>query len=135
VSSIYRVVCLSHDPAIEASEHQRPEHAEQAIAADIDGHHGCDLMIGRYSYPLVELGCPPSAATRGHPGSSCCHGTTQWIDADWLRLLAAVQQDPAGRASQLAGSGNFRCWTVKRLQRLRLELGIAHLYETTGGAR
>jgi hypothetical protein len=132
VSSTYRVLCLSHDPAIIAADGdwRRPDAAEQAIANGIDGHDGCDLMIGRYSYPLVAVGCPPSAPNR-HPGSSCCHSGTMWIDSDWVRLLAAVQQGPDGHASRIAGSGHFQCWTSSRLRRLRLELGTAHLYIPT----
>lgn len=132
MSSIYRVLCLSHDPAIEAADGNwnRPEPAEQAIADGIDGHTGCDLMIGRYSYPLVALGCPRSADTKGHIGSTCLHGSLIWVDAKWLRLLAVAQQDPASVAGQIAADGHFRCWTPERLRRLRLELGTAHLYLT-----
>jgi hypothetical protein len=133
VSSTYLVLCLSHDPVITASEHQRSEHAEQAIRDGIDGHHGCDLMIGRYSYPLVELGCPGNAQAQQR--SCYLHAGTRWVDAEWLRLLAAAQQHPTGQPGQVAGSGNFRCWTPERLRRLRLELGTAHLYESTGDPR
>ena len=56
MSSTYRVLCLSHDPAIVAADdYQRPETAEAAITEGIAEHAGCDLVIGRYSYPLVEL--------------------------------------------------------------------------------
>jgi hypothetical protein len=56
VSSTYRVLCLSHDPAIVAADDfQRPEQAEEAIRDGMtNGHEHCDLMIGRYSYPLVD---------------------------------------------------------------------------------
>ncbi|MEC4016108.1 hypothetical protein [Streptomyces sp. H27-D2] len=123
MSSSYHVLCLSHDPSIIASEYgHRPEPALEAITAGIDGHTGCDLVVGRYSYPLVEVGCP---ATRDQPAKlRCCHGGPQWIDRDWLRLLAAGYQttDPLVDAAVKKVSG--LCWPWERLRRLRFELEV-----------
>jgi hypothetical protein len=125
MSSTYRVLCLSHDPAMVAADGDwnRASMAEEAIAAGVEGHETCDLLIGRYSYPLVEVGCP---ATKDGPGSyRCIHGGTQWADVDWLRLLAIAQREPAdtdlGRAAEEAGR---RCWSPERLRRLGPDLGV-----------
>ncbi|MFE7072683.1 hypothetical protein ACFU96_21635 [Streptomyces sp. NPDC057620] len=133
MSSNYSVLCLSHDPAIIAHDpgFNRPEQAEAAIADGITGHENCDLMIGRYSYPLVELGCPRSADQPEHlrPGVlRCYHGSTQWTDREWLLLLAAAYQsedqseDQAVREAVKAG--HHGCLPWERLRRLRLELNI-----------
>lgn len=124
MSSNYRVLCLSHDPAIIARDHDfnRPEQAEAAIRDGIEGHEHCDLAIGRYSYPLVELGCP---ATRDQPTKlRCVHANTEWTERGWLLLLAAAYQseDPAVR--QVAADGRHHCLPWERLQRLRMELDI-----------
>jgi hypothetical protein len=125
MSSTYRVLCLSHDPAMVAADGDwnRASMAEEAIAAGVEGHEQCDLLIGRYSYPLVEVGCP---ATKDNPGPHrCIHGGTQWADVDWLRLLAIAQREPSdtelGRAAEEAGR---RCWSPERLRRLGPELGV-----------
>lgn len=117
MSSTYPILCLSHDPAIIAHDPgwNRPEQAEEAIRAGVQGHEDCDLMIGRYSYPLVELGCPATCKYHGH---------TEWTDREWLILLAAAYQsdDPAVR--QAAKDGHHHCLSWDRLRRLRVELGI-----------
>lgn len=124
MSSTYRILCLSHDPAItiDTPDYNRPEQAETAITEGIEGHHTCDLAIGRYSYPLVELGCP---ATRNQPANlPCTHASTIWTSTDWLRLLAAAYQssDPAVR--EAAAQGSHHCLPWNRLQRLRNELAF-----------
>lgn len=123
MSSTYRILCLSHDPATTTGDDYRtPEAAERDIAKGIDDHPNCDLMIGRYSYPLVELGCPPSRDQRVK--LRCTHGNTEWTDKEWLHLLAAAYQseDPAVR--QAVKDGYHHCLPWDRLQRLRAELGI-----------
>ena len=127
MSSTYRVLCLSHDPAIVAADDfQRPEHAEAAIAEGIAEHADCDPMIGRYSYPLVELGCPSTRGRSTPPrpnGITCCHGSTDWTDRDWLWIHAAANQspDPAMRAAIEKGHQQ-QCLPWERLRRLRNEL-------------
>ena len=129
MSSTYYVLCLSHDPAIIVNDpgSNRPEDAEATIRDRPTGHEHCDLMIGRYSYPLVELGCPTSKdqpeALR--PGTlRCYHGSTLWTDKGWLLLLAAAYQstDPAMRGA--VNAVDHGCLSWERLRRLRVELGI-----------
>ncbi|HZX38205.1 MAG TPA: hypothetical protein VFF37_07750 [Streptomyces sp.] len=130
MSSTYRILCLSHDPAlVEHGEYRTPEAAETAIHNGIPEHQSCDLMIGRYSAPLIELGCPRSSdqpkALR--PGVlRCYHGGTVWTDTEWLVLLAAAYQsdDPAIQEAVKHGRGRHGCLPWDRLKRLRDELGI-----------
>lgn len=130
MSSNYSVLCLSHDPAIIVHDpgYNRPEQAEAAIRDGVDGHADCDLMIGRYSYPLIEIGCPAASGRPKHLRPSvvtCYHGSTVWIDRDWLWILAAAYQspDPAMRAAIEQGHQQ-QCLPWERLRRLRVELGF-----------
>ncbi|MFD7609682.1 hypothetical protein [Streptomyces sp. NPDC059828] len=121
MSSTYRILCLSHDPAVLHGEYRTPEDATQHITEGVEGHPACDLLIGRYSYPLVEAGCP---ASRHQPAKlTCRHGDTVWAQSDVLRLLVAAYQshDEIVRAAVKPFEG--RCWTQERLHRLRDELG------------
>lgn len=130
MSSIYRVLCLSHDPAITTeAEYGRPEQAAAAIAEGIVGHADCDLLIGRYSYPLVEVGCPPTTGPERADRHRCSlHSVTEWVDVAWLRILAAVYQSgdetDRGPARRLADETRLAHWSRERLRRLRNELGI-----------
>lgn len=128
MSSTYYILCLSHDPAITINDpgYNRPEDAEAAIAAGISEHTDCDLMIGRYSYPLVELGCPSTRGRSTPPrpnGITCHHGRTDWVDRDWLWILAAAYQssDPDMRAAVERGHQQ-QCLPWERLKRLRNEI-------------
>lgn len=129
MSSTYRVLCLSHDPALVVDDmgvgFSRPEAAEEAIRDGIDGHADCDLLIGRYSYPLIEVGCPPTNGSE-RPGRHRCtiHGITEWVDVAWLRLAAAVYQSGNEQMRALADDRSLCCWSWERLRRLRDELGI-----------
>ena len=128
MSSIYRVLCLSHDPAIVLTEveYSRPESAVADIASGIDGHSDCDLLIGRYSYPLIEVGCPPTTGPERSGRHRCTpHSTTEWVDVTWLRILAAVHQSGTEDMRDLAGEAALAHWSRERLRRLRDELGIA----------
>lgn len=130
MSSTYRILCLSHDPAlvIDTPDWNRPEQAEAAIAEGINGHAACDLVIGRYSYPLVELGCPPS---RYQPVKlRCTHGGTKWTDKEWLLLLAAAYQSEDPAIQQAIKAGYHYCLPWERLKRLRDELQLT-IKETT----
>lgn len=136
MSSIYRILCLSHDPAIATdADHDSPEAAEAAIWDGIDGHRDCDLLIGRWSGGLVELGCPPSTGP-ARPSQSRCfaHSVTVWVDVAWLRLLAAVHQHGGEQARALTGDYAMRHWPWERLRRLRDELGIDLPDQQTGDA-
>lgn len=119
MSSTYRVLCLSHDPAITTeTDYRTPGDAEHAIATGIDGHTGCDLLIGRYSYPLIEAGCPPA----NHP--RCSHNRTQWDDSSLLRLLATAYASTDETVRKTTEDSHFQCWPRDRLWRLREELDI-----------
>ncbi|NUS26083.1 MAG: hypothetical protein HOV92_17925 [Streptomyces sp.] len=125
MSSTYYILCLSHDPAITVNDpgYNRPEEAEEAIRDRPSGHEHCDLMIGRYSYPLVELGCPASRdqPRHLHPG---VHGSTKWVDKDWLLLLAAAYQSTDPTMREAIKAGHHHCLPWDRLRRLRVELDI-----------
>lgn len=117
VSSTYRIICLSHDPAlvVEEPEWQGMPDALAGLAAGLPGHPSCELLVGRFSYPLVEVCCPRQHSNgplhRGfHPHSD------EWVDASWLRLVLLAGADVAGR-SRLRP-----CWTYERAHRLRAEL-------------
>lgn len=125
MSSTYRILCLSHDPALTFGEYDSPAEAEQAIRDGLDEHPRCDLLIGRFSYPLIEVGCPSSvgrdsaARDRHH-----IHGGTQWVDVAWLRVLAAVHESGTEQMKALTGDSHLRCWQQDRLSRLRDELNL-----------
>ncbi|MFD5245033.1 hypothetical protein ACFWIW_10840 [Amycolatopsis sp. NPDC058340] len=130
MSSMYRILCLSHDPAI-VIEHPEfhsgsngRELAEAVVLRGIEGHKGCDLLIGRYSYPLIEVGCPDR--TREHVGGYHPHHTV-WVDAIWLKLLYLAQRAPKDSPErQLAERAPMPgCWTPERLHCLRTELDLA----------
>lgn len=117
MSSIYRILCLSRDPAIDASPHDVNNHDEAlAMLTSLEGHPHCDLVIGRYSYPLIEVTCPPSS-DRGH-----VHSVPVSIDTPWLRLLLAAGAAAPDPALTLAIKGLPRCWSSERVMRLAHEL-------------
>ncbi|MER5815462.1 hypothetical protein [Streptomyces californicus] len=123
MSSTYRVLCLSHDPAIVIDrDFNTPDDAVDGVASLVADHPRCDLMIGRYSYPLVEVACLSYAYRGGGPG--CSHKQGKWVDAEWLRLLALAYDSTDLRVREAARKGRFSCWTPERLHRLRPELGI-----------
>lgn len=128
MSSQYKILCLSHDPTIEVTtpEWYRPEQAEEAIRAGVEGHENCDLMLGRYSYPLIELGCPSTIPSQSRTGAHKCYGHrhTQWIGVEWAALLSYAQQQPDGSAMRgVASAVKLQCFSPERLRRLRMELG------------
>lgn len=124
MSSTYGLLCLSHDPAVEAgpqSECGQPEpmlaaaggRGEWAIAA----HEHCDLMVARYSYPLVAVACVGKAFSSTGPG--CYHSEPRWMDAAWLRVLAYAYRDGSVPAAVMDDfSATSRCWNRSRISRL-----------------
>lgn len=112
MSSSYRAICLSHTPAlvVEEPEWQTMDVALAGFAAGVPGHSSCDLLLGRYSYPLVEVCCP-----RGH-GGGIHHHSDRWVDASWLRLMLLAGPE-AAKTARVSG-----CWTFDRVDRLRAEL-------------
>jgi hypothetical protein len=125
VSSAYRVLCLSHDPAVEVGEYTSPEAAEAAIRTDLSQHQGCDLLIGRYSYPLVEVGCPGrlGISVSGQRRCNGYHVHTKWIDSGWLRVLAHARH-AASLPQGIDRHPDVSCWSEQRIWRLREELGL-----------
>lgn len=131
MSSDYKILCLSHNPAIviEGDWHSsRDGHIiALAVAANPVGHEAtrqhahCDLLVGRYSYPLVEVACPPSRP--GDTKHSGFHREAKWIDASWLRLLAAAYASTDNAVLQAAQRVSG-CWSADRVNRLRYELGL-----------
>ncbi|MEU5939391.1 hypothetical protein ABZ807_09390 [Micromonospora sp. NPDC047548] len=127
MSSNYHILCMNHDPAIVVDGGwTQPAvaitEARQHANEQLRHHQNCDLLVGRYSYPLIEVCCPGGE----HNGVS--HSQPEWVDADWLRLLYAAyrsqgrEPEPAvARAVQHLARG---CWGVGRVHRLRVELGI-----------
>ncbi|MEU9640937.1 hypothetical protein [Streptomyces sp. NPDC048188] len=122
MSSTYRILCLSHDPALVEGEYASSTEAEAAVATGVEGHRRCDLLIGRYSYPLVEVGCPASKYQAAD--LLCCHGEAMWVDAEWLLLLAAAHQSSDEGVTAAVGRFGRHCWQWERLRRLRDELGF-----------
>lgn len=123
MSSLYRVLCLSHDPAIRIDWEWSSPNDAIAAAADprscdaVADHADCDLLVGRWSGSLVEIGCPP----RDISTVRCGHRREAWIDVEWLRLLAAAldSEDPALQKAVEGVVRPYRCWTRQRIQRLR----------------
>lgn len=125
MSSEYRVICMSHDPAFEV-DHDWPD-PEKALASIRDRRHddhpSCDLVVGRWSGGPVELCCPGSPpgpgstvdTRRHHHG---WHRDPLWTDAGWLRLLIHAGADLASRARV------YPCWSFERAFRLRNVLGV-----------
>ncbi len=136
MSSDYKILCVSHDPAIviESDAWHSSTGGRQRvieIAADPVGrdetsvHATCDLLVGRYSYPLIEVACPPSLRQNVNYRHSYSHPHEgRWVDAAWLRLLyhAYACNDPA--VLDAAGRAGYSCWTALRINRLRIELGL-----------
>lgn len=123
MSSDYEAFCLSHDPAL-GMERGRST-AEDAVEYGRLSHPKCDLLIGRYSGALVEVGCPSSPMGENdvrHPGYHPHH--IVWVEAGWLRLaLAALDgQDGAAEVSALdraVAEVTRLCWRPQRIARLR----------------
>lgn len=118
MSSTFELLCASHTPALELDDDTTLDVVIGRLAAGLPEHPHCDLLIGRRSGGLVEVGCPPSAG-KGRSGR-CCHSGIEWADASWLLLLAAVtgegsEQPPAVAA---AVARVPRCWTPARVANL-----------------
>jgi hypothetical protein len=112
MSSTYRFLCLSHAPAIvvESWETSNRDQAvglaeRRASAMELGEHRGCRLVVGRYSYPLVEVYDP---------------ARREWTDVDVLRLLVAGRD--AGVDERLLAPFARRGWDMDILERLRVHL-------------
>lgn len=124
MSSTYSPICLSHDPGIVLAPELTYAEANSLNGRDrLEGHEHCDIVIGRFSYPLIEVAC----LGRQLPGPSGCkghHGGPQWIDRDWLRLLLAATTPPSAVHPEVLRPLLRGCWPLERLGRLRNELGL-----------
>lgn len=137
MSSIYRPICLSHDPALVVdgwgeTEWNNLDAALGAVtrrAEALQFHIGCDLLIARYSSPIVELICPAKttidAEARG--AAYCWHTQPTSIDAAWLQLMIACldQQTPAVEKAvdHIKALDHIRgCWQPRRVRRLTILL-------------
>lgn len=127
MSSTWRVLCLSHDPAtwVTMDGHHRDAEALAAVAEmrdnDNDEHHLCNLLVGAYSYPLWHVICPgtPRGVAETH---GCRHAHPKGVDVEWLQLLAAADQH-RGTEPIAAALGKLpSCWSPERVHRLRKEL-------------
>lgn len=123
MSSSYHVLCLSHDPAIVAvSECRGVEGAERLIAAGIEGHEYCDLVIMRVSGGPIEFGCPPVTDRVGQRSCGYHRHSTEWADVAWLRVLHIAYGTDPDRVQECGAI--LRCWPSERVHRLRYHLGI-----------
>lgn len=114
MSSIYRLICLSHDPGIELDTEWQSGQDGRSVAEtalrqpgraeseEIRNHDNCDLVIGRYSASLVEVGYLPY------------NTNVHWVDVEWLRVLAVASE----------GTPFPRGWSAERVRRLRPYLNL-----------
>jgi hypothetical protein len=122
MSSVYRILCVSHDPAliVTSEDWNGSLPALDAIRDRTSGpaaaHPNCDLVVGRYSVPLIEVCCPASRSNGLYHGSS--HRDDEWIVASWLRLLALSKPEVYGMARLRS------CWTPELARALRVELDV-----------
>jgi hypothetical protein len=130
VSSNYRLLCLSHDPAIVIDRDFYLQEIE-AVTRDheaLQGHEGCDIIAGRFSYPLIEAGCIGKV---GMPDTGCkgYHNGVEWIRSEVLRLLHAAAPSVS---EEILRPFVTRCWPLERLRKLRVQLGIEEAAERGG---
>jgi hypothetical protein len=128
MSSKYRILCLSHDPATQIKGDFTAHEAAVTAARDprlygeqLALHVGCDLLVAEYSYPLVEVCCP------GHQGlgedGHDDHIEPRWIRTEWLHVIAASYRlKPTDGLTVTIGGPESGCWTEQRIHRLRSEL-------------
>lgn len=124
MSSVYALLCLSHDPATRASDEIPLAECERLAREGMATHPRCDLLIARWSGGLMEIGCP-ARPMQPHGG---WHAETEWIDADLLRVVTIARHDsgvavPDRLGAALAKLDTF-CWNSTRTQRLRKELEV-----------
>lgn len=133
MSSTYRVICLSHDPGLTVPDPETQDHAliemwlrRGSAVRDqrLPGHGRCDLVAGRFSYPMIEVFCPGGTPDPRRPR----HGAgevlprrrlgadrgTQGVDGAALGDGRDVRaQGRAGRVGSRCGSGPCRSWQAR----------------------
>lgn len=120
MSSQYKLICLTHDPGIEVGDEADWRKPEMAIGAIVmrsgpaEEHKACDLVVGRYSYPLIEVACLGVPDSVAHGGYHAMH--PMWFKTGWLRLLhhSRMNDDATDRIVGNAAG----CWPGARLDRL-----------------
>jgi|SRR5688500_1675664 len=123
MSSTYRPICMSHEPGLVIDTNWQDLRLLEAALVDpantpeLAAHVGCDLLGGRYSYPLIEVYCPPRRDNVAH------HTNGHWIDAHWLRLvhLTATTWPNSEKLAEVFRSLPA-CWKPERVARLAAEL-------------
>lgn len=121
MSSVYRLMCLSHIPVIGVVDREWESGnngfaaSEQALLKkDYGDFHTdkCDIVIGRFSYPLIEVGY----IQKYNPNK------VEWIDHDYIVAIfhaALSTQQPV-----LAKLNKLEFWTADRLASISTELRL-----------
>jgi hypothetical protein len=126
VSSNYHLICLGHDPALVIGSEFGHDEITRLTSRDheaLDTHQHCDIMAGRWSGALVEVGC--YGITLGdRRGCKGYHRGVTWTDKDWLHLLHAATTPPNRVDDDTLRSFTSQCWPLDRLRRLRYHLGL-----------
>ncbi len=120
MSSVYRLVCMEHTPAIDVRDDLTLEEAEYlARNNNVEGHLGCELLIARSSGATIEIGCIGKNTGRHR------HSSTSWIDTEWLALASTIvaikvtsDNEAINKLHKVLEHYNFGCWNIKRLTRL-----------------
>jgi hypothetical protein len=133
VSSVYRGICLNHEPPMTfelgpVGDCQDPDEAGAHVLGHSE-HQACDVVIGRYSYPLIYVGCPGTIGMKRKGGHSS-HRDTFWTDVKFLRLAALAYRHAPNRL--LTDPKSLRelepsCWPMARLARLLPLLDVPDL--------
>jgi hypothetical protein len=130
VSSTYRGICLNHTPVLEFpvdSVYQSlPEfvamlqHGKDLAIRDrtdtleIVAHAGCDVVVGEYSYPLVDIYCLPNLDHRHAQPERFSPTDLKYL---WFKLNSPHRSDrrEARRTMALLPTP---CWGPDRLNML-----------------
>lgn len=90
MSSTYRRVCLSHKPPLWIDE----ECGGKVPPDQPPGHPECEVGLGRFSYPPVEMWLPIfyRDSDGEHPGS--------WYNVTWIMRFPALARLLASEAEE-----------------------------------
>jgi len=130
MSSTYRGICLNHTPALAFPADSVYQDLHQFVAMiqagkklatrdrtdtlEILAHAGCDVVVGAYSYPLVEVYCLPNLDHR--------HVRPEPFDAKALNelwhLLNSNRRADRREARRAMAAFPTPCWGQDRLNML-----------------
>lgn len=114
MSSYYYAYCVSHNPAIEIADAGNGPEARRRIegmARDgFPGHEKCKVILVRSSGAPMEL----CHITNGGESS-----IFQWVDIDWIRLLAFVRDGYLPERTNLMESYTLKDWKPGVIDSLR----------------